>query len=691
VPANQTIIVKGLWYFLTEPLVSDEDPTSKQKARLLAVIIVVTLPVALLTLVLRLSLQPSFLPDFKFISLGISLNLIPYLLARKGHWRTGSYVFLLIGQCVVTVHIFTDSTSNIRFLEPLVLVLAAALFLELRGTLKFVVLELLLVLALTLTVDRAEKIEAYAFIAFLTFTSTLILLAQHHRNQLEQARAQDLAMREDRQRQLLEAAFDGIAILQGTVLHEANSAFASLLDRKLEDLLGMRLPDLLSEEERPRLQEVLFSTKPWVGEIVIRRPDRTPAYLEAVVSPLRDGHNSRVLFAVRDNTERKELQAGLQIADRMAAVGTLAAGVAHEVNNPLTYVLSNLEEASSKIQAAAKPELEETLQRICTETLQCLSTATEGALRVQRTVQDLNTIARSDQEQIATIHVQEVLDSTITIVMNTLRHKGRLVTDYEEVRPVRADAPRLGQIFLNLLMNACESLDDGKPGENEIRVEVQEDGDNVVVSISDTGAGISKEQIDRIFDPFFTTKPVGVGTGLGLWVCQNLLKDIGGDIQVESEEGVGTTFSIRVPATDQPVQEEAPARPAPTDTGVRYRLLVVDDEPAIAELLGEVLDHHEVHLAHSGTEALNQLRSHRFDLVLCDLMMPDLSGIQVYEASLEEVSGPSPRFVFLTGGAVTETAKRFLSKTHRRVITKPFRPALVRQVISEELAAGAAK
>ena len=263
------------------------------------------------------------------------------------------------------------------------------------------------------------------------------------------------------------------------------------------------------------------------------------------------------------------------------------------------------------------------------------------------------------------------------------------MTDYEEVRPVRANASRLGQIFLNLLMNACESLEDGNPGQNEIRVEVQEEGDDVVVAISDTGAGISGEQIDRIFDPFFTTKPVGVGTGLGLWVCQNLLQDMGGDIRVESEEGVGTTISVRMPASDQPVKEEAPVRAAPVDTGVRNRLLVVDDEPAIAELLGEILDHHEVHLAHSGTEALDQLGSMSFDLVLCDLMMPDLSGIQVYEASSEHVSGTPPRFVFLTGGAVTDTAKRFLSETHHRVITKPFRPALVRQVISEELSAEA--
>jgi nitrogen-specific signal transduction histidine kinase/CheY-like chemotaxis protein len=409
--------------------------------------------------------------------------------------------------------------------------------------------------------------------------------------------------------------------------------------------------------------------------------------LEAIIDPLEETPIPRILVAVRDISERKELQARLQIADRMAAIGTLAAGVAHEVNNPLTYVLSNLEEASSKLRAAAKPELDETLQRICTETMQCLSTATEGALRVQRTVQDLNTIARPDREQISTLKVQDVLDSTIAIAMNTLRHKGRLVTDYEDVRGVRANASRLGQIFLNLLMNACESLEDGKPGENEIRVEVQEEGDQVVVAISDSGSGIPAEQIDRIFDPFFTTKPVGVGTGLGLWVCQNLLQDMGGDIRVESEEGVGTTFFIRMPATDQVVKEEAPTRPDPLDTRVRNRLLVVDDEPAIAELLGEILDHHEVHLAHSGTEALDQLRNRSFDLVLCDLMMPDLSGIQVYEASSEQANGTPPRFVFLTGGAVTDTAKRFLSETHHRVITKPFRPALVRQVISEELSA----
>jgi PAS domain S-box-containing protein len=687
--ALRDIGTSPVWRFFTDPWVPIEDPVQLRNSRLLAAIVAIITPLAFLGMWVRRTMDPGFEALYWIEAWSLLAFSVPYVLARLGWFRTGTYLWLAFAQVLILFVMWTDTVDATRFNNPVCLVLGAALLLDLRGTTIIAVANLVTLGWVATTVEGAHSIHAWGGFTLVLFCSAIVLVTKRHRDLIEADRAGELARNEAQQRRLLEATFDGVLILGDGIVCEVNDGFCGLLGISREQILGTHFDDLLSEEERPQVGDLLACTTPQVAELVARKTDRTPITLEAVIDPLEKTPVARVLVAVRDISERKELQARLQAADRMAAIGTLAAGVAHEVNNPLTYVLSNLEEASSKIQAAATPELDEVLQRICTETLQCLSTATEGALRVQRTVQDLNTIARSDREQVATLQVKDVLDSTISIALNTLRHKGRLVTDYEEVRPVRANASRLGQVFLNLLMNACESLEDGKPSENEIRVEVQEDGDHVVVSISDTGAGISGEKIDRIFDPFFTTKPVGVGTGLGLWVCRNLLQDIGGDIRVESEEGVGTHFFIRMPATDPVVQEEAPVRPAPVDTGVRNRLLVVDDEPAIAELLGEILDHHEVHLAHSGTEALDHLRRRSFDLVLCDLMMPDLSGIQVYEASSEHVNGTPPRFVFLTGGAVTETAKRFLSETHHRVITKPFRPAMVRQVITEELSAEA--
>ncbi len=685
--ASPRIWSSPLWRFFTEPWVPIQDPARLRLCRLLAAIVAIVTPLAFLGMWVRRVMDPGF-EALYWVEVGSLVAFsVPYVLARLGWFRTGTYLWLAFAQGLILYVMWFDTIDATRFNNPVCLVLGAALLLDLRGTLVIAIANLLTLGWVASAMEGAHGIHAWGGFTLVLFCSAIVLVTKRHRNLIEQDRAGELARNEAQQRRLLEATFDGVLILEAGVITEVNDSFCELLGASRETLLDNELAQVLSEEERPQLNVLLSCTSPQVTELVARRADRTPITLEAVMDPLEKEPVSRVLVAVRDISDRKEIQARLQAADRMAAIGTLAAGVAHEVNNPLTYVLSNLEEASSKIQTAAKPELDEALQRTCTETLQCLSTATEGALRVQRTVQDLNTIARSDREQVASLQVQEVLDSTIGIAMNTLRHKGRLVTDYEEVRPVKADASRLGQVFLNLLMNACESLDDGKPGENEIRVNVQEEEDVVVVSISDTGAGIPKEQIDRVFDPFFTTKPVGVGTGLGLWVCQNLLKDIGGDIRVESEEGLGTTFSIRMPATDQAVREEAPVQAVSVDTGFRHRILIVDDEPAIAELLGEVLDHHEVHLAHSGTEALNKLSDSSFDLVLCDLMMPDLSGIQVMEALSDHAKPPSPRFVFLTGGAVTETAKRFLSETHHRVITKPFRPALVRQVISEELSA----
>ena len=359
------------------------------------------------------------------------------------------------------------------------------------------------------------------------------------------------------------------------------------------------------------------------------------------------------------------MQARLLLADRMVSVGTLAAGVAHEINNPLAYVMNSLDLVALRrlppIMArlrvmegeagAAAAELERVVEMI--------DVAREGAGRMRDIVRDLRTFTRSaDEEKRTLVDVRRVLDASINLAWNEIRHRARLTKSYGEVPPILADEARLGQVFLNILVNAAQALQVGDAAQNVIRVSTSTDAaGRVVVSVSDTGPGIPPGILDRIFDPFFTTKPVGVGTGLGLWICQGIVTSLGGSVTAESRPGEGAEFRVVLPAAPVVGPESAARSPVPAPPERwRFRLLVVDDETAIGRTLAIALaDECDVKTATSGREALEILRSDQeFDVVLCDLMMPDVSGMDVHERIARDRPDVARRFVFVTGGAFTQ-------------------------------------
>ena len=251
----------------------------------------------------------------------------------------------------------------------------------------------------------------------------------------------------------------------------------------------------------------------------------------------------RIVGTCADITERKRLLARLQIADRMASVGTLAAGVAHEINNPLAYVMSNVGYALEAMRAAAKAlsEGRATLDSVAGVIAECggaLGEAQDGAERVRNIVRDLKVFSRAEDDERTSVRLDRVLQAALNLADTEIRYRARLVTDLASTPPVHANESRLAQVFLNLLVNAAQAIPEGRPGDNEIFVgtRVGPTG-RAIVEIRDTGCGIPAENRQRIFDPFFTTKPVGVGTGLGLAICHGIVTALGGDIEVESEAG----------------------------------------------------------------------------------------------------------------------------------------------------------
>ncbi|MFL5344029.1 MAG: two-component regulator propeller domain-containing protein [Hyalangium sp.] len=365
-------------------------------------------------------------------------------------------------------------------------------------------------------------------------------------------------------------------------------------------------------------------------------------------------------------------------AEKMAAVGTLAAGVGHEINNPLAYIISNLHYATLEVHQAAERDA----QGRWGEVGQALEDALQGADRVRRIVQDLRTFSRMQPERLQRVELRQVLELALSIADAEIRHRARVVKDFDEFLEVLGDETRLGQVFLNLLVNAAQAIPEGHADRHEIRVTLRQDErGHIRVAVSDTGSGIAPEVLPRIFEPFFTTKPVGVGTGLGLSICHSYVQNMGGEIHVRSELGRGTTFEVELPpAPAQPSKETSGVFPPTVPSESRSRLLVIDDEPLLIASLSRTLSpEYEVVSLTSARKALERLRAgERYALILCDLMMPEMTGMELYETLRPEVPEMAERMVFLTGGAFTEAARAFLNSTHLPWLEKPFEPERLR-------------
>jgi signal transduction histidine kinase len=369
-------------------------------------------------------------------------------------------------------------------------------------------------------------------------------------------------------------------------------------------------------------------------------------------------------------------------ADRLAALGTLAAGVAHEINNPLTYVLVNLEHVIRQLRAhVASGDVlgEEVLEANVTALVQAL----EGATRVRGIVRDLMTFSHGHLDAKTLIDVRRVVEASLQVTSHELRHRARIEKRLREVPPVVGNEARLGQVLLNVLVNAAHAIPEGDAASNTVTVEtdVGEEG-SVVIVVADTGDGIAAEDLPRIFDPFFTTRSAGGATGLGLSIAHGIVASLGGEMTATSVLGHGTRFRIALPMAPGYAVE---ARRAPTFTAastVRRRILVIDDEVRVADAIAKSLaDEHDVEVTTDAKEALARLvRGERYDLVLCDLMMPDMTGMDFYREVLRSVPPMAPRIVFMSGGVYTPRAREFVEALPNRCIEKPPEAAKLREL-----------
>lgn len=476
---------------------------------------------------------------------------------------------------------------------------------------------------------------------------------------------------------------------QGPTVVFANEAFRAMVGLELVELMGCSLRGLaeMDPETRERLDTALREAGPFRGQVLLRHRDGTRMQSEMQLSVVRDASSAvtHLVSIHRDVTATQELRAKLMAAERVAAVGTLAAGVGHEIQNPLAYLELNLEGAARSLTQGRTGTAQALVQ---------LREAQEGAERIRRIVEDLRTFSREDGQDRKPVDLRAVAAPAIRMVRHVLRGRAQLVEDYESIPPVLASEARLGQVLLNLLVNAVQAIPEGAPERHMVRIRTSTAPDGrAKVEVSDTGRGIHPEVLPHIFEPFFTTKSFEEGTGLGLSICQQIVRAHGGDILVHSEPGNGSVFTVLLPAAREDMLRQLPEAPEEAQasrsrsTARRGRVLIIDDEPRLAQSMRLLLEPtYEVVTATGGNEALDLVASgQRFDVVVCDLQMPGTSGMDIYARLREQAPELANRLVFMSGGAYTPAATRFVSSVPNRVLQKPVPPELLRATIDATL------
>ncbi|MBK7923593.1 MAG: GAF domain-containing protein [Gemmatimonadetes bacterium] len=486
------------------------------------------------------------------------------------------------------------------------------------------------------------------------------------------AAGQALRKSEERYRRLFSAATDAIFTLDraGTIL-SFNQSAERLWNVRSRAAVGRPWDEVLAFEDLTTVGEQFRRTlagESSVFETAVRRPSGERGVVAITVSPLvEEGQVTTVLGIVRDVTDQRRVQAQLLQAEKMSAIGQLVGGMAHEINNPLASILVNME---LLVGEAKDPAQLESLQAIKVE-----------ADRAAQIVRNLLTYVRGQGSERAVVDLREAVRGALALRRNQLLSQQIEVSAElpEEAVLVWGNTINLQQVLMNLLVNAEQAIR-GSRGRGHVWVRLAAREQLATITVDDDGPGIPAEFISRIFDPFYTTKPEGEGTGLGLSVSAGIIADHNGKIAASERTGGGARFLVELPLSQaRPAVAAVQDRPRPplpaAPAGARRgRILLVDDEPDIRRSISKFLTRTgwQVDLADSGEEGLRLLEEGEYDVVLCDLRMPGMSGHEFYRHLQADEAPAVQRLIFMTGDVLSPEASRFLAEARRPVLSKPF-------------------
>lgn len=484
-----------------------------------------------------------------------------------------------------------------------------------------------------------------------------------------------LAIAHNEFRAVLAAVPDAVAVLRDGRLYFVNAGFSALVGRDEASVIGTPYVDLIYHDDRAQ-----FLAKHETGVVCVRfvREDGSVRFAEiSTAGKLSFEGKPAMIVLARDVTEQRIAQEQLTRAERLSALGSLAAGVAHEINNPLSYVLLNLRYLEDHVELPTRPRL-------------ALGNALDGASRIQQITQELRSYCGTDAPGVPEpVDVTKAASSAINIAQNQIRHRARLERALEDDLHVLAREGKLVQVLVNLLINAAQAIPESDGKKHVISVRSRSVSEAAaVIEIVDSGVGIAPEVLPHVFEPFSTTKRRGEGSGLGLAISKRIVEELGGHISIHSELGRGCCVRVELARTNRDAITAKYLRPISIDehemNESRLQLLVIDDEVAIATTLKDILLDYHVTIAVSAREALEIFKSGRsFDAILCDLMMPEVTGPELYRAACRDRPELASRFIFMTGGAFTDYAREFLEHTPCPILSKPFTVANVCRVVEQ--------
>jgi two-component system, NtrC family, sensor kinase len=481
---------------------------------------------------------------------------------------------------------------------------------------------------------------------------------------LENARLVELVSSAKREwEKTVDAISQAICIVDGHgTVRRANRVFADLIQTAVTAIPGRPWISLLPPAWSDPVARAI--AEPTANTVEIRAGERV---LLLTAIPMAESGSAVLVF--EDQTERRRLQEQLIQSEKLSAIGQLIAGVAHDLNNPLASVVG-----FSDFLAEAKDvpaSLREPLQVIRQE-----------AERAATIVKNLLSFARSREGERTRQPVRTVLESTLGLLRNQLMaQKVEATLDVEPGLPdVEVSVNQIKQVFVNIINNACQAIASDAPS-GRIWITAKRVRDHVAVSVTDSGPGMTEEIAARVFEPFFTTKPEGEGTGLGLSISQGIVREHGGRITLETRPGSGSTFSVELPIRADVTHPAA--SPAPLTESRPLNILVVDDEPHILHYMRATLESwgHSVEVASDGTYALERALAGSFDVIICDLRMPHLSGRDMYSKLARQDPRVAERIIFATGDTVRGDTLQFLERLGRPYLHKPFTLAELRAAL----------
>jgi two-component system cell cycle sensor histidine kinase/response regulator CckA len=490
-----------------------------------------------------------------------------------------------------------------------------------------------------------------------------------------------LADQENKFSVLVEGMPDALIIFQRGQLSYANTSARTLLGLgQASDPTPLRHTDALSAID-------IAADSGGPSRVIEVKTPTGNVHLEVRAFALTVDGNPATISLARDVTEEQRLRERLALSDRLASIGTLATGIAHEINNPLSYIMANLDFVGTELAAlrggatgplAPSPTVLKELDTAVRD-------ASQGAERVQIIVQDMRKMARKDFGERAPIDVPTIVRAAVEQARVGIGLRAHLELDLTHVPPVMASESQLSQVIVNLVVNAADAiLPDATADRREVRISTRLTVDGwIEIAVRDTGTGIPVEVRDKIFDPFFTTKPVGVGTGLGLAICHGIVRTHGGTLSFDTEVGVGTTMKVRLPPSAIGIPAPAPGRErSATNSG---HILVVDDEPAIGSAVIRLLKRGKTEFESNARRALERVvAGERFDLVICDVRMPEMNGPELLTALRGRAPDQARAFVFMTG-ALDERSEIDLGRLGVPVLQKPFNRDSLHDFVSAQL------